>query len=114
MIKINHYSFGSIEIDGRVYRNDIIIYLEAIQSDWWRKEGHHLLLVDIADIIKAGPEVLIVGQGDPGLMTVSDEVRDRLEELGIELITQPSREASETFNRLSPKRDTAFAVHLTC
>jgi len=113
-MKIEAYKFGSITIDGIVYKSDLKIVAGEVVPDWWRKEGHNLLLADIQDILQAKPEVLVVGQGDPGLMKVSDEVKARLKELGIELIAQPSREASETFNRVSPTRDAAFAVHLTC
>ena len=113
-MRIDSYQFGSITIDGIAYKSDLKILSGHVVPDWWRKEGHNLLLVDIQDILEAGPEVLVVGQGDPGLMAVSDEVKSRLKELGIELLAQPSREACETFNRLSPARNTAFAIHLTC
>ena len=113
-MKIEAYQFGSITIDGITYDSDLKIIAGKVVPDWWRKEGHNLLLVDIQDILETRPEVLIVGKGDPGLMTVSDEVKEHLKQLGIELIAQPSKEACEAFNRLSPARDTAFAVHLTC
>ena len=113
-MKIEAYQFGLINIDGIAYKNDLKIVAGQVVPDWWRKEGHNLLLADIQDVLEARPEVLVVGQGDPGLLMVSDEVKHRLKELGIELIAQPSEQACETFNRLSPARDTAFAVHLTC
>ncbi|MGD8628620.1 MAG: MTH938/NDUFAF3 family protein, partial [bacterium] len=73
-MKIEAYRFGSISIDGTAYESDLKIIEGRVVPGWWRKEGHNLLLVDIEDILEAGPEVLIVGQGDPGLMKVSGEV----------------------------------------
>jgi hypothetical protein len=113
-MKIEAYKFGTITIDGIGYKSDLKIIAGQVVPDWWRKEGHNLLPVDIQDILKAGPEVLVVGKGDPGMMTVSDELRTLLNELGIELFARPSPEACDAFNRISPTRDTAFAVHLTC
>ncbi len=113
-MKIEAYEFGSIKIDGITYRSDLKIVRGRIKPDWWRKEGHNLLMEDIQDILEARPEVLVVGQGDPGMLEISGEVRDRLVELGIELIGQPTRQASETFNSLPDGRSKAFAAHLTC
>ena len=47
MARIEGYSFGSISVDGRRYKSDLIIYPDRVRSDWWRKEGHQLQLEDI-------------------------------------------------------------------
>ncbi len=113
-MRIEAYNFGTITIDGVTYKSDLKIVAGQVIPDWWRKEGHNLLLADIQDILKVRPEVLVVGQGDPGLMMISEEVTVSLGELGIELIAQPTRLACQTFNSILPTRNTAFAVHLTC
>jgi hypothetical protein len=111
---IDNYRFGEITIDGTLYDGDVKIIGDRVVPDWWRVEGHRLLLPDIEDVLKAHPEVLIVGQGDPGRMEIAGEVRDRLDELGIELIALPTRQAVEAYNRMSEEREAAFAAHLTC
>lgn len=113
-MKIEAYEFGTITIDGTAYRRDLKIVGGKVKPDWWRKEGHNLLIVDIEDILEARPDVLVVGQGDPGLMEVSGEVKTRLRRLGIELIARPTRQASEAFNALPSGKSRAFAAHLTC
>ena len=113
-MRIEAYDFGRITIDGKTFRNDLKIIRGKIVPSWWRKEGHNLLCADIEDILQAKPEVLIVGTGSPGMMTVSGEVTDRLAELGIELIVKPTRQACDAFNTITNTRDTAFAAHLTC
>jgi len=115
MKTINHYSFGSIEVDGNTYRNDIIIYPQAIQSDWWRKEGHRLQLEDIERVLSDPPEVLVVGQGDSGMMVVDARVAETLENLNVQLVAAHTKAACENFNKLSQEgKRVVAALHLTC
>ena len=53
---IENYSFGSITIDGKSYRSDLIIYPDHIDDSWWRVEGHKLCLKDIDSAMKAAKE----------------------------------------------------------
>ncbi len=120
-MRIEAYDFGTITIDGKSYTKDLKIVNGKVVPDWWRLEGHNLLLADIGDVLEAKPEVLVVGTGDPGMMKVSGEVRTRLAELGIKLLERPTREACKEFMKLlasqgdhgDPTR-VAFAAHLTC
>ncbi|MGD9140670.1 MAG: MTH938/NDUFAF3 family protein [bacterium] len=111
---IEDYHFGSITVNGRTYTNDIKIVGGEVVPDWWRIEGHKLAVADIQDILKAKPDVLVVGKGDPGLMDVTPETERRLQELDILLIAKPTAEAKETYNSLLGQRRVAFAAHLTC
>jgi hypothetical protein len=113
-MKIEAYDFGTITIDGKTYTHDLKIIGGEVIPNWWRKEGHNLLVEDMEDILDARPEVLIVGTGHDGLMRVSPGVEGKLAEAGIRLIASPTRQAVEEFNRLSDKGNTAFAAHLTC
>ena len=111
---IDSYEFGRIVIDGRAFTQDIILLPEAIQDSWWRLEGHRLQLPDVATVLAAKPEVLIVGQGQPGKMRVDPELARYLQDLGVELIEVPTAQACTTFNDLSGQRRVAAALHLTC
>jgi hypothetical protein len=116
-MRIEAFDFGTITVDGRTFTDDIKIVRGAVVADWWRIQGHKLQSADIDDILQARPDVLVVGTGDPGMMTVSGEVRRHLADLGIELIEQPTRRACEKFNDLVAAGDparVAFAAHLTC
>jgi len=115
MAQIEAYSFGSIRVDGKKYTRDLIIYPDRVDSDWWRKEGHKLQLDDIADVLADPPEVLVVGQGDPGQMRVAPPVVEALEKLDVRLISAPTKKACSTFNQLSREgRRVVAAFHLTC
>lgn len=113
-MRIEAYSFGSIVIDGRTYRSDVIIYPDRIDEGWWRAEGHLLQLSDIQDILDAEPEALVVGTGFSARMQVAPEVERELEGRGIELIAVPTGDAWNTFNEVQASRRTVAALHLTC
>lgn len=113
-MKIEHYSFGKITIDGKTYTSDVIIYQGRVDSSWWRKEGHYLQVVDLVDVINAKPEVLIIGTGYSGVMVVPKETISHLESKGIEVHVARSEKAVEMFNKLRKKKLVIAALHLTC
>jgi len=115
MSKIEKYSFGSIHVDGRKYGRDLIIYPGKVHPEWWRKEGHKLQLEDIPEVLADPPEVLVVGQGDPGRMQVDRRVAETLSNLRVQLVVAPTQKACDTFNELSQKgKRVVAALHLTC
>ncbi len=111
---IDSYEFGRIVVDGQTFTNDIILLPDRIQDSWWRLEGHRLQVPDVAVVLTAKPEVLIVGQGQPGKMQVDPALARHLQESRIELIELPTAQACTTFNALAGKRRVAAALHLTC
>lgn len=111
---IESYRFGEMIIDGKAYRADLIVYPDRIDAGWWRKEGHALCLDDIAKVVAAQPECLVVGTGNPGLMKVLPETREYLQQQGIQLIVEPTEQAYRTYNTLSTTKQTIGAFHLTC
>jgi hypothetical protein len=111
---IGHYDFGIITIDGRTYRSDVIVLPDRVIPDWWRKSGHSLVLEDLGEVVADPPATLIIGTGAYGDMSVPADTRGALEDLGIEVIVQPTAEAVDTYNRLAPRRRVAAGFHLTC
>jgi hypothetical protein len=113
-MKIDSYHFGEIVIDGKEYRNDVMIY--NVVEGWWREGGHHLQLRDLDWLLEQEPppEVVILGKGRYGLMTVPDDVIKTLQERRIEVIAQNTREACKTYNELVGSKRVAAALHLTC
>lgn len=113
-MKIEHYSFGSITVDGKTYTSDVIIYPGRVDSSWWRKEGHNLHIVDLTDVINAKPQVLVIGTGTSGLMKVPKETLSHLESKGIEVHVERTDKAVELFNKLQKDKIVIAAFHLTC
>ena len=111
---IDSYDFGQIVIDGKRYEKDLIFFSDRIKGDWWRKMGHLLQMEDLKEVLEAKPEVLVVGTGYYGAMTVPPETRRHVESEGIEIIVEKTAEACKTFNRLVISRKVVAALHLTC
>ena len=111
---IESYRFGSITVNGKTYNSDIIIYPDRVRDSWWRKSGHSLCLEDIEEVLAFKPDLLIVGQGKPGLMSVPPSVRETVRQRGIELAAMPTEKAVRRYNELSGEKRVVAAVHLTC
>ena len=111
---IDSYDFGQITIDGKAYRQDVLLWPGGVKSDWWRQEAHLLQLDDVAEALAADPQVLVVGQGSPGRLQVDRELALYLKDKGIQLIELPTRQAVQVINAEADKRRLAAALHLTC
>ena len=113
-MRIEHYSFGNIIIDGQTYTSDVIIYPDRVDASWWRKEGHYLQAGDLTDIISAEPDILIIGTGNWGVMIVPEETLKFVVSKGIEIRVERTRKAVELFNSIEKDRKVIAALHLTC
>lgn len=113
-MKIEHYSFGRITIDGKIYTSDVIVYPGRVNSSWWRKEGHNLHVEDLKDVIDAKPETVIIGTGNLGVMKVPKETISHLESKGIKVHVERTGKAVELFNKLQKDKIVIAALHLTC
>ncbi len=83
---IDSYQFGKIVVDGTAYSSDCLILGDSVQANWWRKQGHLLAAEDLQPVIVAKHAVLVVGCGASGMMKVSDDTRQALQQQNIELI----------------------------
>lgn len=113
-MKIDSYAFGKIIIDGTTYTSDVIVYPDHVDPSWWRTEGHSLHRADITDAINAKPEVLIIGRGYHGVMTVPEETIAFIESKGIEVRAERTGKAVELFNAVQGTKAAIAALHLTC
>ena len=110
---IDSYQFGLIVVSGKKCTSDVIIFPDRIK-DWWRKTGHQLCLKDIAEVITANPEVLVVGTGASGLMKVLPEVERGVETQGTKLIVETTDKACNTYNHICHSQRAIAALHITC
>ena len=114
-MNIRAYRFGRVDIDGHSYHSDVIITPEGVIASWWREHGHGVAVGDLAEIIAAKPEILVVGTGYFGRMAVSEEARGYLEAHGIHLREARTRQAVADFNRLQAQHGRVVAaLHVTC
>lgn len=113
--RIDSYGFGHVEIDGTTYTSDVIILPDGVRGDWWRDEGHSVTRGDLASVVEAGADVLVIGQGAHGCMKVPDETAAWLRESGIEPVAAVTPRAVEAYNQHARRGvSVAAALHLTC
>ena len=113
-MQIDHYSVGIITIEGKVYTSDVIIYPDRVDPSWWRKEGHYLQKIDLADIVAVKPDMLIVGTGAHGVMSVPESTLAFLAAQKIDVIIEKTAKAVELFNNHPQGTKVVAALHLTC
>lgn len=116
-MKFGKFTFGSIEIDGSVHENDVIVDRGKIKkrkkkaSKPFRDEyGHTPISIDEAIPWKC--RRLIIGTGKFGSLPIMDEVRREAERRGVELTILPTEEAIEVLREERPK--TNAILHVTC
>ncbi len=113
-MKVEHYSFGVIRLDGREFRHDVIVYGDFVKK-WWRKEGHRVQLEDVEDLFELKPDIVVIGTGYYGVVKVDEDVVEKLKERGIEVVCEDSKRAVEIYNKLLKEgKKVALAIHLTC
>jgi hypothetical protein len=113
MARIDHYEFGRIVVDGRQETRDLIILPERVVRNWWRQDGHALVLDDLDEVLDELPSHLVVGTGADGRMRPDPDTLQRLEARGVTVEALPTGQAVRRFGELDPAR-TAAALHLTC
>jgi len=61
MTRIDHYEFGRIVVDGREETKDLIVLPDRVVRNWWRRDGHALVLDDLVEVLDELPSHLVVG-----------------------------------------------------
>jgi hypothetical protein len=114
-MRIDHYKFGQIVIDGQTYDRDLLILADRVSTGWWRDQGHRLALADLEEVLADPPQVLIVGTGRYGRMSILPETEQALAAQNVELVARPSKAACQTYNEMaSAGKRVVAALHLTC
>lgn len=113
MARLEDYSFGRVVADGEEHRRDLIVLPERIVADWWRSDGHSLVMDDLADVADELPGRLVLGCGAEGRLRPDPAVIEELERRGVEVEQLDTAAAVTRYNELD-ERSTAAALHLTC
>lgn len=117
-MRIEKFSFGSIQIDGETYEHDVVIDQGEIKkrkkkpSKKFRDKFGHTPL-SIEEKIPWKCRQLIIGNGFSSALPVMDAVKRNAEKRGVELIILPTPKALERLNKESTD-DTNAVIHVTC
>lgn len=113
MAQIDEYRFGHINIDGEEHDKDVIILPGRVVSNWWRKDGHSLVLEDLEEVMDELPRRLVIGTGAYGRMQPDPKTIEALEERGIDVEVLQTEDAVRRYGEFDG-REAAAALHLTC
>jgi hypothetical protein len=113
MARIDHYEFGRIVVDGREETRDLIILPNRVVRNWWRQEGHTLVVDDLREVLDQLPSQLVVGTGTNGRLRPDPDTIQQLQQRGVTVEALPTSQAVRRFAELDPA-GTAAALHLTC
>jgi hypothetical protein len=84
-----------------------------VVPNWWRRDGHALVLEDLVEVLDDLPPTLVVGTGAAGQMRPDPRALEELRRRGVEVEVLPTDQAVRRYGELDPAR-TAAALHLTC
>jgi hypothetical protein len=113
MARLEGYRFGHLVVDGEEQTRDVIVLPGRVVTNWWRADGHRLVIDDLEDVREELPERLVVGTGAYGQMQPDPETVEELRRRGVEVEAFPTADAVRRYGELDPRR-TAAALHLTC
>jgi hypothetical protein len=103
MARIDAYQFGRIVADGQQQTQDLIVLPNRVVRNWWRQDGHSLVLDDLQDILEELPEQLLIGTGAHGQLHPDHAALDQLQARGITVETcPPPRRCAATASRTPP------------
>jgi hypothetical protein len=117
--RIDRTRFGSITLEGNVYRHDVLIRLDGevqVRPKELSKAvygtSHTISLAEAQQVYQEGAERLIVGTGLTGVTKLSDEAAEHFESQGCHVDRYPTRRAIKAWNEAEGAVISLF--HITC
>lgn len=117
--KIESTKFGSIRIEGSVFEHDVIIRLGGQVKKRKKKlskrvygTSHTLSLAEAKHVYEKGAERLIVGSGQNGMVTLSDEAAEYFKRKRCQVKLTPTPAAIRVWNKAEGALIGLF--HVTC
>jgi len=115
-MNVDELVFGRITINGQLYTQDVVITNSS--SVEFRKKGSSRALksryghtpITTAENIPWNCQTLVIGTGMNGKLVVTEEVRARAQEMGIQLIVKRTPAAIAHIN----DKKTNLVLHITC
>jgi hypothetical protein len=114
--RIESYTPGHVVVDGVELNRDVIVLPNRVLSNWWRRDGHSLVIEDLEEVLDELPERLIVGCGHSSRLQPDPSVIEALARRGVKVEALPTADAVDRFEELEARDPdvVAAALHLTC
>src|SRR5919197_539660 len=104
MPRIEGYRFGRVVVDGGEHRRDVIVLPHRVVGEWWRRDGHSLVLDDLAEVVDELPERLIVGTGASGQLRPDPQAVGQLRRRNVVVEVLQTDDAVRRYGELDPER----------
>jgi hypothetical protein len=116
-VRIENFSFGSIQIDGRTYAHDVVIDRGQIRkrrkgASKRHRESYGHTPLSAEEKIPWRCRRLVIGTGAAGALPVMDSVRAEARRRDVELVTVPTKRAIDLL--ATDAKDTNAILHVTC
>ena len=115
-MRIDSFAFGSIRIDGRTYRHDVILDCGRVRkrqkaASKRHRESYGHTPLSMEEPIPWGCQRLVIGTGAAGALPVMPEVKAEARRRGVELVTVPTEHAIQL---VVGAKGTNAILHVTC
>jgi len=117
--KIDELTFGSMIVEGKRYRRDVLIFTDDTVKK--RKGGflmfgsHKIKKQELEELSQGQPEIIVIGTGTNGAARVAPEAESWTKGQKLNLVVQPSYNAVTRLNELvEQKKKVAALIHITC
>ena len=114
-MKIDGTGFGWISVDNIRYNHDIIIFPDGNiknRYEGFKGDSHILSKEEAEKVVSSGVEIILVGTGQSGGLSIPEETRLFFLKQGIKMITELTPKVIITFNNNTGKKCALF--HTTC
>ncbi|MBM3303780.1 MAG: hypothetical protein FJY76_01685 [Candidatus Aenigmarchaeota archaeon] len=112
MVKIDKVDFGEIVVGGRSFYSDVSISAKGGVEHLVK--SHIIEASNIVPLLAGNPACVVIGTGMEGAVKVRPEVRQILENKGIRLFIERTRNAVDVFNGLvADRKKVAGLFHVT-
>ena len=116
---IDKTEFGSITIDGKTFEHDVVIGLSGGVRKRRKKlskaeygTSHILSKAEAKDVFEDGCELLVIGAGQDGRLSLSPEAEAYFEKKSCRVVTKPTPDAVAEFNAARGRK--IGLMHVTC
>jgi hypothetical protein len=117
--RIDRTRFGSVTIDGKVYEHDVLIRLGGELEKRKKKlskavygTSHIISLAEARHVYQKGAELLLIGAGQSGTVTLSEEAAAYFKRHRCQVQLLPTPEVIPAWNQA--EGPVIGLVHVTC
>jgi hypothetical protein len=116
-MRIEHFSFGAIEIDGRSYTHDVVIDRGQVRkrrkgASKRHRDSYGHTPLSVEEEIPWSCRRLVIGTGAAGALPVMDAVKAEARRREIELVLVPTKRAIDLL--AIDTNATNAILHITC